>query len=98
MAAKIVPKLLNFGQKQCCMDIGQEKLTMFNDDAESGVYGYDIEIKAQSFRYGTIEEIKKIEEGAVADTKKGVSRIGKNAGISDFIFFFCFEGDKIIPF
>ena len=33
-AAKIVPKLLNFEQKQCRMDIGQETLTTFNDDPD----------------------------------------------------------------
>ena len=32
-AAKIVPKLLNFEQKQRRMDIAQEILTTFNDDA-----------------------------------------------------------------
>ena len=31
-AAKIVPKLLNFEQKQHRMDIAQEMLTTFNDD------------------------------------------------------------------
>ena len=33
-AAQIVPKLLNFKQKQRCMDIAQEMLTTFNDDAD----------------------------------------------------------------
>ena len=33
-AAKIVPKLLNFEQKQCCMDIAQEMLTTFNDNSD----------------------------------------------------------------
>ena len=57
-AAKIVPKLLNFEQKQRHMDIIQEMLTKFNDDLdllntvitadESWLYGYDIETKAQS--------------------------------------------------
>ena len=56
-AKKIVSKLLNFVQKQCCMDIAQEMLTIFNDDPdllkeiitgdESGVHGYDIKTKAQ---------------------------------------------------
>ena len=56
-AVKIVPKLLNFEQNQCWMDIAQEMLTTFNDDPdllkkviaddESWVYGYDIETKAQ---------------------------------------------------
>ena len=56
-AAKIVPKLLNFEQKQRHMDIAQEILMTFNDDPdllkkvvtgnESWVYGYDIETKAQ---------------------------------------------------
>ena len=55
-AAKFFPKLLNFEQKQRCMDIAQEMLTTFNDDPdllkkfvtvdESWVYGYDIETKA----------------------------------------------------
>ena len=58
-AAKIVPKLLNFEQKQHRMDIAQEMLTTFNNDPdllkrvittdESWVYGYDIETKAQLF-------------------------------------------------
>ena len=33
-AAKIVPKLLNFKQKQRRMDIAQEILTTFNDDSD----------------------------------------------------------------
>ena len=33
-AAKIVPKLLNFEQKQCRMDIAQEMLTTFNYDLD----------------------------------------------------------------
>ena len=33
-AAKIVPKLLNFEQKQRRMDIAQEMLTTFNDDSD----------------------------------------------------------------
>ena len=32
--AKIVPKLLNFEQKQRRMDIAQEMLTMFNNDSD----------------------------------------------------------------
>ena len=54
-AAKIVPKLLNFEQKQRRMDIAQEMLTTFNDDPdllkmvitgdESWVYSYVIETK-----------------------------------------------------
>ena len=53
--AKIVPKLLNFEHKQCCMGSAQGMLTTFNDDPdllkkrltvnESWVYGYDIEKK-----------------------------------------------------
>ena len=55
MAAKIVPKLQNFEQKQRRMDIAQEMLTTFNDnpdllknfltDDESWVYGYDMTMK-----------------------------------------------------
>ena len=32
--AKIVPKLLNFKQKQCRMNIDQEMLMTFNDDPD----------------------------------------------------------------
>ena len=57
MAAKIVPKLLNFMQKQCRMDLAQKILRTFKDDPDllkkvsTGkrlywVYGYDIETKA----------------------------------------------------
>ena len=65
-AAKIVTKLLNFEQKQHCLDIAQEMLTTFNDDPEllkevisgdeSWVYGYDIETKAQSSQWERPEE------------------------------------------
>ena len=57
-AAKIVPKLLHFEQKQLRLNIAHEMLTTFNDDPdllkrvitsdEAWVYGYDIETKAQS--------------------------------------------------
>ena len=57
-AAKIIPKLLNFEQKQLHKDIAHEMLTTFNDDpdllkkvitgGESWLYGYDIETKTQS--------------------------------------------------
>ena len=57
-AAKIVPKLLNFEQKQHHMDIVQEMLTTFNDDPDmlkNGVMTlkpkHDIEIKAQSSQW-----------------------------------------------
>ena len=51
-AAKIVPKLLNFEQKQCRMDIAQKMMTTFNNHSdllnkvitsdELWVYGCDI--------------------------------------------------------
>ena len=54
-AAKIVPKLQNFEQKQCRIDIALEMLTNVNvysdllkkviTGDESWVYGYDIETK-----------------------------------------------------
>ena len=57
-AAKIIPKSLNFEQKQYRMEIAQEVLTTFNDDPdllkklitsdEAWVYGYVIETKPQS--------------------------------------------------
>ena len=60
-AANIIPKLLNFKQKQRHMDFTQEVLTMFNDNPYllkkvipgdvSWVYGFDIETKAQSSQW-----------------------------------------------
>ena len=60
-ATKNVSKLLNFEQKQRCIDIAQEMLTTFNDNSdllkkviiadESWVYGYDIETKAQTSQW-----------------------------------------------
>ena len=60
-AAKIVPKLQNFEQKQCRIDSAQEMLATLNDDSdllkkvisgdESWVYSYDIETKAESSRF-----------------------------------------------
>ena len=65
-ATNIVPKVLNFEQKQCRMDIAQEMLTTFNDDpallkkvitgGESWVYGYDTETKVQSSQWTHSEE------------------------------------------
>ena len=59
--AKIVARLLNFEQKQRCMDIVQEMLSTFNDDVDLlkkvitgnqlSVFGYDTEIKVQSFQW-----------------------------------------------
>ena len=53
MAAKFVPKLLNFEQKQRRMEVAQESLNEVNDDAEllksiitgdeTCIYGYDVE-------------------------------------------------------
>ena len=61
VAANIVPKLINFEQKQRCMDVAHEMLKTFNDDIyllkkvitydDSGMYGYDIETKAKSVQW-----------------------------------------------
>ena len=66
--AKIVPKLLNFEQKQYRMDIAQDMLMTFNDDPdlqkkvitddESWMYVYDIKTKAQSSKWKRPEELK----------------------------------------
>ena len=58
LAAKFVPKLLNFDQKTHRMTIAQEMLNDVNDDPdllkrvitgeESWVFGYDVETKPQS--------------------------------------------------
>ena len=68
VAAKIVPKLLNFEQKQRRMYIAQEMMTTFNDNPdllktdrtgyESWVYDYGIENKAQSSQWKRPEELK----------------------------------------
>ena len=57
-AAKIIPKLLNFEQKQGRMDIAQETLNENPDllkklisGIESWVYDYDIETKKQSSQW-----------------------------------------------
>ena len=95
-AAKIVPKLLNFVQKQCRMSIAQVILTLFNDDPdllkkvitgdESWVYDHDIETKAQSYRFAAIEEIKeKSKQELLAMLKssfRSISWLGTNSGIS----------------
>ena len=56
VAAKFVPKLLNFEQKQRRIKIAQESLNEVNDDAEllkriitgdeTLVYGYDVEVNS----------------------------------------------------
>ena len=61
VAAKFVPKLLNFDQKQRRVDIAQELLNEVNNDPEllktvitgdeTWVYGYDVETKAQSSQW-----------------------------------------------
>ena len=66
VSAKIVPKLLNFDQKNRRMSIAQELLNDVNDDPdllkrvitgdESWVYGYDIETKAQSSQWKSLGE------------------------------------------
>ena len=60
-AAKIIPKLKKFEQKQRCRDIAQEMLMTFNYDPdllrkvitgdESWVYGYNIGTKAKSYQW-----------------------------------------------
>ena len=66
VAAKFVPKLLNFDQKQRRVDIAQELLNEVNNDPEllktvitgdeTWVYGYDVETKAQSSQWKLPEE------------------------------------------
>ena len=66
VAAKFVPKLLNFDQKQHRMNIAQELLNEVNDDLElikrvitgdeTWVYGYDIETKVQSSQWKLSKE------------------------------------------
>jgi len=65
VAAKFVPKLLNFDQKQRRVDIAQELNEVNNDPDllktvitgdETWVYGYDVETKAQSSQWKLPEE------------------------------------------
>ena len=61
VAAKFVPKLLNFEKKQRRMEVAQESLNEVNNDAEllkriitgdeTWVYGYDVETKSQSSQW-----------------------------------------------
>ena len=79
VAAKIVPKLVNFEHKQRRMDIAQEMLKTFNEDPdllkkvitadESWLYGNDR--KAFCYDWGDKRKI----EAAVGDTKKRVSEV-----------------------
>ena len=78
--AKIVPKLLNFEQKQRCMNIAQEMLTMFNDNPdllkkvitadESLAYSYDIEIKTQSSQWKRLEDPRPLKTRQVRSNVK----------------------------
>ena len=66
VAAKFVPKLLNFEQKQRRISIAQELLNDVNDDPgllkrvitgdETWVYGYDVETKVQSSQWKRPDE------------------------------------------
>ena len=69
VAAKIIPKLLNFEQKQCRIYSAQEMLQTFNRHPdllqkvvtgdESWVYGNDIETKSfQRSRFASIQEVE----------------------------------------
>ena len=88
-AAKIVAKLINFEQKQSCMDIAQEMLTAFKDDQdllkkvitgdESWLYGYDIETKAKSQQWKHPEE----------PTSKNAGQVRLNVKVLLTVFFDC---------
>ena len=77
-AAKIVPKLLNFEQIKIYIKDLLKKVIIGN---ESWMYGYDIETKAQSSRFTTVEEIKeKLKQELLAipkSMKKKCFKIGK---------------------
>lgn len=74
VAAKFIPKLLNFDQKRNRMNIAQELLNDVNDDPnllqrvitgdETWVYGYDVETKAQSstWKHSTSPRAKKARQ------------------------------------
>ena len=91
VAAKFVPKLLNFDQKQHRINIAQEILDSVRDDPnllqrvitgdESWVYGYDVETKAQSSQW-------KLPHEPRPKSKEELNKITKN----DFLK--CFEDWK----
>lgn len=74
VAAKFIPKLLNFDQKNNRMNIAQELLNDVNNDPsllervitgdETWVYGYDVETKAQSstWKHSTSPRAKKARQ------------------------------------
>ncbi len=74
VAAKFIPKLLNFDQKNNRMNIAQQLLNDVNDDRsllervitgdETWVYGYDVETKAQSstWKHSTSPRAKKARQ------------------------------------
>ena len=70
-AAKNVPKLLNFEQKQCCMDIAQEMLTTFNDDSDL--------LKNVITDDESLFLFPKLKTPMKEKRFRSVSRIGKNA-------------------
>ena len=80
VAAKFVPKLLNFDQKTRRMTIAQEILNDVNDDPdslkkvitgdESWVYGYDVETKAQSSQWKHTESPRPIKARQVQSNVK----------------------------
>ena len=74
VAANFVPKLINFEQKQCHMDIALE---ITGDELWN--YSYDIETKAQSFHWKCPEETK----------KESTSSSIKCEGFCSLFFFVC---------
>ena len=93
-AARIVPKLLNFKQKQRRMDIAHGMLTTFNVNPdflkkaitghESWVYGYDIETKAQSCQWKRPEE----------PSSKKPQQVWSNVKVLLTVFFDC---NAVVP-
>ena len=110
VAAKFVPKLVNFDQKQHRINIAQEIFDSVRDDPnllqrfiagdESWVYGYDVETKAQLSEWKLPHEPRpKSKEDLNKITKMiflSASRIGKKCWHKCIISAGdYFEGDKI---
>ena len=104
MAAKIFPKLLNFEQKQCPLNIVRKMLTTFNDDPDVHWTWPSLTF----FLFSKLNTIKgkrflrlknKNQNNSCWQYQKArfrrVSGIGKNGGIS-VLYLMGVEGDKIV--
>ncbi|KAG7155311.1 hypothetical protein Hamer_G028829 [Homarus americanus] len=87
VAAKFVPRFLSREQKEFCAEVAEDLLQTSNNDpyflkqvitkAESWVYGYDPETKAQS---------SLVEVACVFTSKEGTAKSEQHQGQVDCVF------------